>query len=104
MRTSYEMAKEKLKDFTAFPSSSVIIALMEEYAQQWEEYPNTKPEYGINVLIAFENIHKDIVYAVAHLDRIKRYESPESPFDDRWFVFPSMGHEIHTVKKWKYIK
>ena len=67
---------------------------------KWNKYPETKPEYNKRILIAFENIHGEIVQCVGNLQSVSQYIGKDTPYHDRFYCFPGWGHEITNVKFW----
>ena len=71
----------------------------------WASYPENKPPYDVNLLVEFVNIHGHHVHSVAVLQSIAQHNFKNSPYHDRWFVFPSFGHELtNKVVAWAFIQ
>lgn len=71
----------------------------------WASYPENKPPYDVYLLVEFINIHGHHVHSVAVLQSIAQHNFENSPYYDRWFVFPSFGHELtNKVVAWAFIQ
>jgi len=55
------------------------------------------PEDGQLVLCEFINIHDEVKQAIVFYNRVRRYDSHESDYVDKWFVFPGNGMDIKPI-------
>jgi RecJ-like exonuclease len=81
-----------------------VIALVEKLTG-WTKVEDGLPEYNKAVNVRFENfVVCEIIECTAKLENVTRHNCENSPKNQRWFVFPSSGHELTgRVTEWKPI-
>ncbi|MHB8871730.1 MAG: hypothetical protein ACYC5G_04720 [Candidatus Doudnabacteria bacterium] len=77
-----------------------------EFSQRWipveEELPELTDGATNNAVnVKFITIHGDTMKCTAVLEPITRHSGSDSPVDLRWYVYPSIGHELKTVTHWR---
>jgi hypothetical protein len=72
-------------------------------ADGWNRIEDIRPEYDKLVVVAFENIHKEISYGVGKLQKITQHSGKNSPLLDMWFSHPGWGHKINNPIAWMAI-
>ena len=80
-----------------------------EFAQRWisveEELPEfTTIDYHNAVNVRFKTICGDVRECTATLEKVSQHNFENSPYHNRWFVYPSGGHELKTVTHWRPIE
>lgn len=60
----------------------------------WVTVEEGLPDDGDIVLVSFVNTVKEICQCAAWFQKVTRHSGKDSPIDNRWFVYPSSGHEI----------
>jgi len=79
-----------------------------EFAQRWipieEELPpytTTNKHNAVNV--KFKTIHNDERECTATFEAVSQHCFKNSPYHNRWFAYPSGGHELRNVTHWRPI-
>ena len=118
MKTIDEAAKDYVKGFGGNPElslSEIIEYAIEdfkagaEFAQRWIPVDDELPEYTTidkhnAVNVKFTTINGDVRECTATLELVSQHCFENSPMHNRWFVYPSGGHELKTVTHWRPIE
>jgi hypothetical protein len=80
-----------------------------EFAQRWipvgEELPcHTTLDLHNAVNVKFKTIHGYERECTATLESVSQHCFENSPYHNRWYVYPSGGHELKTVTHWRPIE
>lgn len=100
-----ELYKECGTDITFGEVSMKDFEAGAAFVQRWipveEELPEISEDNYNVVLVQFERVPGEMRECTAYLTNVQRYNSPDSPYDKRWFVYPSGEHELHNVIAWR---
>jgi hypothetical protein len=107
MKTIQEQIEEKIK--SDYPNDYEACAFTEgvnftlELANKWYDVKECLPDYEVTVLVKYISIDNEILSCCAQLQKISRHNRADTPHNDEWFVFPSLGRKV-TVTHWKHIE
>ena len=110
-----EKAKQIIKNVPKLMSGTVVnfydfTCIVEELCEEieelkrWNKVEESLPEFNKVVNVKFISVRDEILKCSAQLQNIPRHNSKNPPMDKRWFVYPSIGHELTgKVTEWKPI-